>query len=177
MEMGVRRARHGAVGLAAVRPWLLGCLGALLLLGGCSSTGEIVGVVTGAAAGGATANPAVGFGVAVATAAAADYATKIVAKSWHGGEQDAIATTAAPLPVGASAPWRIVHFVPIGDEHGELQVVRRIENPLAPCKQVLFSVVAGKRPPDWYSVDICQDTQGWKWASAEPAVARWGYLQ
>ncbi len=178
--MGVGRARHGAMGLAAVKPgrlWLLGCLVAPLLLGGCSSTGEIVGVLTGAAAGGATANPAIGFGVAVATAAASDYAVKIMAKSWHGDEQDAIAATAAPLPVGASAPWRIGHFVPIGDEHGELQVIRQIENPLAPCKQVLFSVVAGKKPPGWYSVDICQDTQGWKWASAEPAVARWGYLQ
>ena len=175
--MGVRRTSHCAVGLAPVRLGRLGWLAGLLLVGGCSATGEIVGVVTGAAAGGATANPAIGFGVGVATAAASDYAQKIIARSWHGAEQDAIANTAALLPVGAAASWRIVHSVPIGNEHGELQVVREIENPLAPCKEVLFSVIAGKKPPAWYSVDICQDTQGWKWASAEPAVARWGFLQ
>ncbi len=149
----------------------------LLLLGGCSSTGEIIGVVTGAAAGGASANPAVGFAVGVATAAASDYAVKLIARSWHGAEQDAIATTAAPLPVGAMVPWRIRHSVPIGNQHGQLEVVRDIVNPLAACKQVLFSVEAGRASPAWYSVDICQDTQGWKWASAEPAVARWGFLQ
>ncbi len=163
--------------LGAVRCCRLGVLAGLLLLGACSSTGEIVGVVTGAAAGGATANPAIGFGVGVAAAAASDYAGKIIARSWHGAEQDAIANTAAPLPVGAAASWRIVHTVPIGNEHGELQVVRQIENPLAPCKEVLFSVLAGRKPPAWYLVAICQDTQGWKWASAEPAVARWGFLQ
>ena len=177
--MGLGRTRHGALGLAAVRrlPAQLLGLAAVLVLAGCSNTGEIVGVVTGAAAGGATANPAIGFGVGVAAAAASGYAGNLIARSWHGEEQDAIATAAAPLPVGAAAPWRIRHVVPIGNEHGDLQVVRAIENPLAPCKQVLFSVVAGKRPPAWYSVDICQDTQGWKWASAEPAVARWGFLQ
>ena len=115
--------------------------------------------------------------MAVAVAAATDYTQKIVARSWHGAEQDAIASTAAPLPVGGAAPWRIVHTLPLGNEHGELQVVRQIDNPLAPCKEVVFSVVAGRTPPAWYSVDICQDTQGWKWASAEPAVARWGFLQ
>ena len=172
--MGHGRTRDRTVGLAAVRLWWLA---GLLLLGGCSSTGQIVGVVFGAAAGGATANPAVGFGVGVATAAASDYAVKVVTRSWHGAEQDAIAAAAGPLVVGAQAPWRIVHSLPFGNEHGELEVVREIQNPLAPCKQVLFSVVSGKAPPPRYSADICYDTQGWTWASAEPAVARWGFLQ
>ena len=152
-------------------------MAATLLLAGCSSTGTIIGVVVGGAAGGASANPAVGFGVGVATAAASDYAVRRITRSWHGAEQDAIAVTAAPLSVGATAPWRIVHSLPIGNEHGQLAVVRQIDNPLAPCKQVLFSVEEGKQPAAWYSVDICQDTAGWKWATAEPAVARWGYLQ
>ena len=157
-----------------MRPWWLA---GVLLLAGCSSTGQIVGLIAGGAAGGASANPAVGFAVGVATAAASDYAVRSVTRSWHGAEQDAIAAAAGPLVVGAQAPWRIVHSVPIGNEHGDLAVAREIPNPLAPCKQVLFSVARGKAPPPWYSVDICYGTRGWKWASVEPAVARWGYLQ
>ena len=149
----------------------------LLLLGGCTSAGNIIGVVAGAAAGGATANPAVGFGVGVGTAAVSDYVLRQVSRSWHQGEQDAIAMAAGPLDVGAAGPWRIRHSVPIGNEHGNLQIVRSIDNPLAPCKQVLFSVEETHEPDAWYSVDICRQQSGWKWASAEPAVERWGFLQ
>ncbi len=172
--MGVCRAGHGAVGIAAVRG-----AGLLLVfaLAGCSSAGGIIGVVVGAAAGGASANPAVGFAVGVGTAAVSDYAIKRVARSWHGGEQDAIATAAAGMAPGASGPWRVEHSLPLGNEHGQLQVVRTIPNPLAPCKQVLFSVEEKDTPAAWYSVDICQQQEQWKWASAEPAVERWGYLQ
>ena len=152
-------------------------LAATLALSACSAAPEITGVIVGAAAGGATANPVVGFGVGVATAAASDYAFKRISRSWHGGEQDAIAATAGPLAAGASADWQIRHSVPIGNEHGTLRVVRTIANPLAPCKQVLFSVEEAGEPPAWYSADLCQTQSGWKWASAEPAVARWGYLQ
>lgn len=146
-------------------------------LGGCSSAGGIVGVVVGAAAGGASANPAVGFGVGVATAAVSDYAIKRVARTWHRGEQDAIAAAAAGLPAGGTGPWRVEHSVPLGNEHGQLEVVRAIPNPLAPCKQVVFSVEAKDESPVWYAIDVCQGSDGWKWASAEPAVARWGFLQ
>ena len=172
--MGLRRTGHGAVGIAAVR-----LLAAVLLvaLGGCSSAGNVIGVVAGAAAGGASANPAVGFGVGVGVAAVSDYAIKRVTKSWHQGEQDAIAAAASGLAVGGTGPWRVVHSLPLGNEHGQLEVVRAIPNPLAPCKEVLFSVEEGKQPPAWYSVDICQQQTQWKWASAEPAVERWGFLQ
>ena len=172
--MGVGRTGHGAVGIAAVR---LLAAAVLLGLGGCSSAGNIIGVVAGAAAGGASANPAVGFGVGVATAAVSDYAIKHVTKSWHQGEQDAIADAAAGLDVGGVGPWRVAHSLPFGNEHGQLEVVRAIPNPLAPCKQVLFSVEEGKQPPTWYSADVCQQQTRWKWASAEPAVERWGFLQ
>ena len=80
--MGLRRAGHGAVGIAAVRG---AALLVVLALGGCSSAGGIIGVVVGAAAGGASANPAVGFAVGVGTAAVSDYAIKRVSRSWHGG--------------------------------------------------------------------------------------------
>ena len=113
----------------------------------------------------------------VATAAVSDYTLRRVSRSWHEGEQDAIAATAGGLDVGGTAGWRIRHSLPIGNEHGQLQVVRSIDNPLAPCKQVLFSVEDADEPAAWYSVDICQQQQGWKWASTEPAVERWGFLQ
>lgn len=171
--MGLRRAGDGALGRVAMR----GAALLVLLLGGCTSAGNIVGVVAGAAAGGATANPAVGFGVGVGVAAVSDYTIRRVSRSWHGGEQDAIAASAGSLEVGGSGDWRIQHSLPFGNEHGRLQVVRAIENPLAPCKQVLFSVEEKGEPAAWYSVDICQQQEGWKWASAEPAVERWGFLQ
>ncbi len=170
--MGVRRARDGALGLAAVRFAAL-----LLLLGGCTSAGTIVGVVVGGAAGGATANPAVGFGVGVATAAVSDYAIRTVTRHWHQGEQDAIAAAAGALAVGGAGPWRVEHSLPFGNEHGQLQVVRSIDNPLASCREVLFSVEDGDTSPAWYAVDVCQQQDRWKWASAEPAVERWGFLQ
>jgi hypothetical protein len=173
--MGLRRTGDPALGLAAVRR--IAPLVLLLALGGCSSISGIIGVVVGAAAGGASANPAVGFGVGVGTAALSDYAIKTVTRSWHAGEQDAIAATAGPLAPGVTAPWRVRHSLPIGNEHGELRVVRDIPNPLAPCKEILFSVEEDGETPAWYDTSMCLDGQHWKWAAAEPAVERWGFLQ
>ena len=172
--MGIGRAGDGALGLAAVR---LLAAAVLLGLGGCSAVPQIVGVAAGAATGGATANPAIGFGVGVAVAAGSDYAQKLVLRNWHRGEQDAIAAAAGGLPVGGEGVWRIRHSLPFGNEHGDLRVVRSIDNPLAPCREVAFSVVEDDAAPAWYSADICQQARGWKWASAEPAVERWGFLQ
>ncbi|MDQ2804803.1 MAG: hypothetical protein M3Y41_19805 [Pseudomonadota bacterium] len=149
----------------------------LLLLSGCKAAPQIAGLVTGAIAGGATANPAVGFAVGVGTVAAADYAFKYETRRWHRSEQDAIASVAGALPEGGQAPWRIRHDLPLGNERGRLEVVRVIANPLAPCKRVLFSVQEDETPEAWYSADICQQATMWKWATAEPAVERWGYLQ
>jgi hypothetical protein len=171
--MGFGGAGYGALGLAAVR--LL--LAALLLLSGCNAVPQITGIVAGGISGGATGNPAVGFAVGVGTVAITDYTFKRVTRSWHRGEQDAIAATAGPLDAGGRAAWRIVHSLPIGNEHGDLAVVRQIDNPLAPCKQVVFSVVDSDEPPAWYTADICRQGDHWKWATAEPAVARWGFLQ
>jgi hypothetical protein len=150
------------------------------LLGGCTSISTLVGVGAGAAAGGASVNPAVGYAVAVGVAAGADYAIKWYGRTTQGAEQDAIAAVAGPLAPGQAGVWQIRHTLPIDDENGELRVVRRIENPLAECKQVVFSVVGGSDTAptrSWYSADMCRDGGHWKWASAEPAVARWGFLQ
>jgi len=162
----------------------------LLLLGACSTAGDITGLVTGAAAGGATANPAVGYAVAVGTAAAADVAFAWVSRTRQGAEQDAIATVAGNLPAGQTAPWRIRHDIPLGNEHGEVQVVRDVTTPLATCKEIVFSVIDDPpAPPAHYATTLCRQAPSstsappsaraaaWKWALAEPAVDRWGYLQ
>jgi hypothetical protein len=156
--------------------WLM----ALVVLAGCSSTPPIIAAVTGGVAGGATANPAIGFAVAVATDAAASEIVRYYGRSRQNSEQNAIADVAGELPIGTEATWRIEHTIPIGDKHGVLHVVRQIDNPLAVCREIVFSVDEGKDTTlrrAWYDADICHQADRWKWASAEPAVARWGYLQ
>jgi hypothetical protein len=148
-----------------------------VLLAGCSSVPLIAGVITGGAAGGATANPVVGFAVGVGVGAAADAGVKWFGRSRQDAEQTAIAEVAGALAVGAPAPWHISHDLPFGNEHGTVQVVRRIETPLGACREIIFSVEAGSAPPAWYDANVCAQEAGWRWASAEPAVPRWGYLQ
>lgn len=152
----------------------------VLLLSGCASVSRITAVVSGGVAGAATGSPAVGFAVGVATDAAANYTLRWVARVRQGAEQDAIAQIAGEMPVGTKADWKIEHTIPIGDEHGQLQIVRQIDNPLTACREVAFSVDEGKGEKlkqGWFTTDICKQQDHWKWASAEPAVDRWGYLQ
>jgi hypothetical protein len=149
-------------------------------LAGCSSAGQISAVVVGGVAGTATANPAVGFAVGVVTDAGVNWAVRYYGRERQGAEQDAIAQIAGELPVGTSADWKIEHDIPIGNEHGRLEVTRTVDNPLAPCKEVAFSVDEGdeKTPKrSWYLTDVCRSDTEWKWAAAEPAVPRWGFLQ
>jgi hypothetical protein len=178
--MGFRRTGNRPVGqLAVTRCWPVLVLG-MLSLAGCNSTAQIAGLVSGGAVGVATANPALGFATGVAVLAAADSGVKYYGRARQNAEQDAIAAAAADLEVGGQAPWHIDHTIPIGDEHGELEVTRMIDNPLAVCKEIAFSVdtsKAEKRQRAWYTAAICHQQDRWKWASAEPAVPRWGYLQ
>nr|WP_294519709.1 hypothetical protein [uncultured Rhodopila sp.] len=155
-------------------------LAAVLPLAACNSVSEITGLITGGAAGAATGSPAVGFLVGVTVDAAANAGVSYVTRVWHGAEQDAIARAAADVPEGEEVPWRIVHPLPIGNEHGRLRVVRAIESPLAACKEIAFSVDEGtgeKLKREWFITSICKQDKTWKWAAAEPAVERWGYLQ
>jgi hypothetical protein len=175
--MGFGGTGNGALGVVAVKAWPLA---AVVLLAGCNSTAQIAAVVSGGAAGGATANPAIGFAVGVAVDAGATYAIRYYGRSRQGAEQDAIAQVAGDLPIGTEAAWKIEHTIPIGDEHGQLRVVRVIDSPLAACREIAFSVDEGKGDKlkrAWFTSDICKQAQGWKWASAEPAVERWGFLQ
>ncbi len=175
--MGERRAGHGAVGIPAVRlaPLLL-----LPVLAACSSAGGVAGAIAGAATGAATMNPVVGYAVAIGVRAGTDSAVNYVMRTRQDAEQTAIASTAGPLPPGVIMPWAIEHSIPIGNEHGEVQVARVISTPLAVCEEIIFSVAKHKAPQaddPRYIATTCHQNDGWKWASAEPAVARWGFLQ
>jgi hypothetical protein len=156
--------------------WLASLM--LASLGGCTTAAQLSGLAAGGTAGAATANPAVGYAVGIGTAVAFDELFKWVGRSRAHAEQIAIAQVAAGLPQGGEAAWRIRHTIPIGNEAGEVQVVRTIATPMTTCREIVFSVE--NRPPkapEWYSASICRNTEGWDWAAAEPAVPRWGFLQ
>ncbi|HEY4253857.1 MAG TPA: hypothetical protein VGM87_21795 [Roseomonas sp.] len=151
----------------------------LPLLAACQVVPQVVGATTAIVSGTFTANPAVGVAIGMTTAAATDAAVKYYGRSRQRGTQDAIAEIAGALPVGGAAPWRIDHDIPIGNERGDVHVVRNIANPLAPCREIVFTVVDGEGEAmtrEWYAAQICRQGERWRWASAEPAVERWGAL-
>lgn len=153
----------------------------LLALCACGSAGAVAGAVVGASTGAATVNPIVGYAVAVGVNAGVDELQRYIARLRQGAEQDAIVAAVGQMQVGETRPWKIVHDIPLfDDEHGEMQVVRSIDTPLAQCREVLFTVDEGRpqhlrRTP--YTTDACLDTRGWSWAEAEPATERWGRFQ
>ncbi|BDT68141.1 hypothetical protein os1_23230 [Comamonadaceae bacterium OS-1] len=167
--MAVRCVRH--LGLAAS-----------LALAGCSSVGGLAGAVAGITTGAATSNPAVGIAVSISVKAATDAGIKHATRTLQKEEQDLIAAIAGNLPLGARRDWRMQRSIPYGNEHGELLVTRKLDTPLAQCREIAFSVAVDGAPPDqpaasWYTTSICLQLNGWKWAAAEPAVPRWGALQ
>lgn len=149
---------------------------ATALLGGCKDIGTIAGIAGGSATGAATGNPAIGLAVGIGVAAGGNFLVRYIARVRAGAEQDVIAAAAGALPVGGRARWAIHHTIPIGNEHGDLEVIDLIDTPIATCKRVVFSVMEGSAR-DLYAVDVCRDPRRWKWATAEPAVSRWGFLQ
>ncbi|SAL22145.1 lipoprotein [Caballeronia arvi] len=153
---------------------------ACVSMSGCASIGAAAGATAGIATGAFTTNPAVGFAVGVAVQAATDEAVKRVTKSLHQDQQVMIAVTAGSSQVGETRPWKVKHTLPVENGHGEVRVLREFGSALATCKEFAFSVVDGddaKAPADWFIATACQQSEGWKWASAEPAVERWGSLQ
>jgi hypothetical protein len=148
------------------------------LLGGCQDVSTIAGIAGGSATAAATGNPAIGVAVGIGVSAGGNFLVRYIARVRAGAEQDVIAETAGALPDSGEGAWAIHHTIPIGNEHGNLWVIDTINTPIAICKEVVFSVFSGaKVPPNWYTVDVCRDPNGWKWATAEPAVDRWGFLQ
>ncbi|HEX7689714.1 MAG TPA: hypothetical protein VF453_18560 [Burkholderiaceae bacterium] len=150
-------------------------------LAGCSSIGGFTGAVAGAATGTFSSNPTVGVAVGVSVKAATDAAMNRVFRGMQSDEQDRIAELAGQLDVGDRRSWQVHHLFSYGDEAGELQVLGSIDNALASCKEVLFSVAGGKRDAptrQWFVTQTCRQSDGrWRWAAAEPATGRWGSLQ
>jgi hypothetical protein len=184
MEMGDGGAGHGAVGRAAVRHARRVRFVLLLLtpltLGGCKFAGEMVAAAAGGATAAGTANPAIGVAVGIAVNAGIDAATDYIVKKRQQAEQDAIAAEVAGMAEGDRRPWKIEHDIPIGNEHGEVQVTRVIDTKLTQCKELVFSVDSGEGEElkqAWYTTQACQNGDHWKWAQAEPTVQRWGFLQ
>ena len=181
--MGQRRAGDVALGGAAVRrPALqLARLFALLapaLLNGCQAAPHLVGALSGGTVAALTANPAVGAAAGIAARAAYDYADDTLSRRWTATEQEAIAAAAGPLAAGGRAVWSARHTVPIGNDAGSVQVTRLISTPLTLCKEVVFwSALDDEAEERPYAAQICETNGAWVWATAEPAVARWGSLQ
>ncbi|OWJ62864.1 hypothetical protein [Paraburkholderia caledonica] len=156
------------------------CVSATLLTSGCASIGAASGAAAGVASGLVTSNPAVGIGVGIAVQAATDEAVGRYMRSMHTDQQNLIAALAGAMPVGETRPWSVKHTLPIENGRGEVRVTRAFGSALALCKEFVFSVRDGDGPgahEDWYTASACQQDKGWKWASAEPAVERWGNLQ
>ncbi|SOE58330.1 hypothetical protein SAMN05414139_01357 [Burkholderia sp. D7] len=160
-----------------------GVAASCVLLSGCSSIGAAAGAVAGVSTGAVTSNPAIGFGVGIAVQAATDEAVNRLMKRLHSDQQIAIATTAGDLPIGETKPWSVKHTLPVENGHGDVRVLREFSSALATCREFAFSVADGEKPDaheDWFLAQACKgndDSGGWKWASAEPAVERWGNLQ
>lgn len=153
---------------------------ACVTMSGCASIGAATGAVAGIATGAFTTNPAVGFGVGVAVQAATDEVVARTMKSLHHDQQVMIAVTAGSMTVGETRPWKVKHTLPVENGHGEVRVLREFNNALASCREFAFSVADGDDPKahaEWFVATACRQSEGWKWASAEPAVERWGNLQ
>lgn len=155
-------------------------LAALLLVGlslqACRAIPEIAGVAAGAGTGSLSANPAVGIAVGIAVRSGLRVLTNYIDRKRAAGEQDAIAETAGTAPLGQARAWEIRHTIPIGNERGHLEAVREFATPLVTCREIVFTVVDGD-DTDILSTTLCRQPDGWRWAAAEPAVDRWGFLQ
>ena len=157
-----------------------------LPLGGCgsllsASTSVGAGVAGAGIAGSITKDATVGAAIGVGVAAGANAALQYAQRQVHKTEQDRIATVAGQLPVGAVAAWSVSHSVPIEpNNHGEVTVSRIFGGADFLCKEIVFSVdrYANRRwNRQFFIATICRDGRIWRWATAEPATARWGSLQ
>jgi hypothetical protein len=150
-----------------------GVAASCVFLSGCGSIGAAAGAAAGVSTGVVTSNPAIGFGVGIVVQAATDEAVQRLMKRLHSDQQIAIATTVGDLPIGDTKPWQVKHTLPVENGHGDVRVLREFS----------FSVADGDKPDahqDWFLAQACKgndNSGGWKWASAEPAVERWGNLQ
>ncbi|MCC8396344.1 hypothetical protein LJ656_27515 [Paraburkholderia sp. MMS20-SJTR3] len=176
------RARASAFAGHRLRLFAAGalCVGASLLTSGCASIGAASGAAAGVASGIVTSNPAVALGVGIAVQAATDEAVARYMRGMHKDQQDLMAALVGTMSVGETKPWSVKHTLPIENGHGEVRVTHAINSALVLCKEFVFSVRDGDKPDSpeqWFTATACQQDKGWKWATAEPAVSRWGSLQ
>jgi hypothetical protein len=155
-------------------------------LSGCGSvltatTSDVAGIAGAGVAGAVTKSPAAAAGIGLGIAAGANAGLQYVERDVHRDEQDRIAEAAGGLQPGIIGHWNVSHRIPIeDDEHGDLVVTRLIGSADFHCKEIVFSVDTREKKVDhraFYTATVCQDGAAWKWASAEPATARWGALQ
>ena len=153
---------------------------------GCSSllsegSATAAGVAGTAVAAGVTKNATVAAGIGLGVLAGAQVGVKAIERNYHGDQQDHIAEVAGGLAMGQVAPWRSEHFIQLEpDEAGRVTVSRVISAGELNCKEIVFSVDHVKDAAtlsSFYVATICKDSAKWRWASAEPATARWGSLQ
>ncbi|CAG9263577.1 hypothetical protein [Paraburkholderia unamae] len=183
----LERERTGARWKRAASLTLLAAAASLA----CSACSSLYseGAQTGAGIAGAaiaskvTSNAAVATGIGLGAVAAAKAGVQYSERVVHTNTQNSIAQAAGPLDVGAVAPWSITHSFPIeDDEHGRVTVSRTISSGALDCKEIVFSVDQDATKDKaassaFYVASVCRDGDAWKWASAEPATARWGALQ
>lgn len=146
-----------------------------------ASTADVAGIAGAGIAGAVTKSAAGAAAIGLGVAAGANAGLQYVERDVHGAEQDQIAKAAGALAPGVVGQWSVKHPIPVeDDEHGDLVVTRLIGSGNFNCREVVFSVdtIEKKQPHRaFYTATVCQDGDTWKWASAEPATARWGSLQ
>jgi hypothetical protein len=162
------------------------CVAGSLGLGGCTSllsesASTTAGIGGTAIAGAVTRNAAVASGIGLGVLAAGQAGVKALERDYHGDQQDRIASVAGALKVGQVGHWESRHKIELEpDQAGRVTVNRVIGGAALSCKEIVFSVdeTKDKRPVSaFYVATICKDATTWRWASAEPATARWGSLQ
>lgn len=162
------------------------CAASGLALTGCSSllsegAAATAGVGGTAIAGKVTRNATVASGIGLGVLAAGAAGVKAVERDYHGDQQDKIAAVAGALKVGQVGYWESRHRIQLeSDEAGRVTVSRVIGAAELSCKEIVFTVddIKDKATVSaFYVATICKDAAKWRWASAEPATARWGALQ
>lgn len=157
----------------------------LLMTGGCSavvntSAGELAGIAGAAVASAVTHNAGVAAGIGLGAQAGARAGVQYAQRRVHHEAQQRIAAAAGALKVGDVAAWRSEHQPPIEHaEQGRVTVSRVVSVTSLECKEIIFSVDSthdGTPRSAFYVAMVCRDGAAWKWASAEPAVERWGGL-
>jgi hypothetical protein len=162
---------------------LLACAGALAGCGSVltASTSDVAGIAGAGIAGAVSRSPAAATGIGLGIAAGASAGLQSVERDVHRAEQDRIAQAAGPLAPGVVGHWSVTHRIPIeNNEHGDVVVTRLVGAADFNCKEIVFSVDSMEKKVvnrAFYTATVCQDGTNWKWASAEPATARWGALQ